>query len=220
VRGNHTRVVLDTKVGASETRVGHCCIVIEDVMDSFFAYLHVLSIAVLVGKVVLLSFVVAPVLARTLDSEHFGTVVRHLFPAYYLVGITTAVIGLIALGAMGVIRGVSQAMVVSVVLWCVVLAGEAYCRSWLTPLSNVMRDRLKQQEVQGSVDPRLKASWNRLHQRSVFLNTVVLIAGLILLGLTHPQSPLEELYERHSNSFYDRSFQRAVHSPGVSVGDR
>jgi len=54
-------------------------------MDSFFAYLHVLSIAVLVGKVVLLSFVVAPVLARTLDSEHFGTVVRHLFPAYYLV---------------------------------------------------------------------------------------------------------------------------------------
>ena len=158
-------------------------------MDSFFAYLHVLSISVLVGKVVLLSFVVAPVLARTLDSEHFGIVVRRLFPAYYLVGITAPVIGLIALGAMGVIRGVSRAMVVSAVLWCVVLASEAYCRSWLTPKSNVMRDRLKEQEQQGSVDPLLKASWNRLHQRSVSLNTLVLIAGLILLGMAHPQSP-------------------------------
>ncbi|MGH7257658.1 MAG: DUF4149 domain-containing protein, partial [Nitrospiraceae bacterium] len=54
-------------------------------MNSFLAYVHVLGIAVLVGKVVLLSFVVAPVLARTLDPEHFGTVVRRLFPAYYLV---------------------------------------------------------------------------------------------------------------------------------------
>jgi small-conductance mechanosensitive channel len=158
-------------------------------MDSFLAYVYMLGIAVLVGKVVLLSFVVAPVLAGTLDPEHFGTVVRRLFPAYYLVGITTAVIGLIALGAMGVIRGVSQAIVISGGVWGLVLASEAYCRSWMTPQSNVMRDRLKQQEVQGSVDPRLKASWNRLHQRSVFLNTAVLIAGLILLGLTHPQSP-------------------------------
>ena len=148
-----------------------------------------LGIAVLVGKVVLLSFVVAPVLARTLDPEHFGTVVRRLFPAYYLVGITAGAIGLIMVSAMGIIRGVSQAIIMSAVLWCVVLASEAYCRSWLTPQSNVIRDRLKQQEVQGSVDPRLKASWNRLHQRSVFLNTVVLIAGLILLGLAHPQSP-------------------------------
>lgn len=158
-------------------------------MDSFLAYVHVLGIAVLVGKVVLLSFVVAPVLARTLDPEHFGTVVRRLFPAYYLVGIAAAAVGLIAVSAMGIIRGVSQTIVVSAGLWGVVLASEAYCRSWLTPQSNVMRDRLKEQEEWGSVDPVLKASWNRLHQRSVSLNTVVLIVGLILLGLAHPQSP-------------------------------
>ena len=113
-------------------------------MESFLAYVHVLGIAVLVGKVVLLSFVVAPVLARTLDPEHFGTVVRRLFPAYYLVGI--------AAGAVG--------------LWCVALASETYCRSWLTPQSNAMRDRLKEQEAAGTVDSFLKASWNRLHQRS------------------------------------------------------
>ncbi len=158
-------------------------------MNSFLAYVHVLGIAVLVGKVVLLSFVVAPVLARTLDPEHFGTVVRRLFPAYYLVGIAAAAVGLMAVSAMGIMRGVNQVIVVSVGLWCIVLASEAYCRSWLTPQSNVMRDRLKEQEERGSVDPRLRASWNRLHQRSVSLNTVVLIVGLILLGLAHPQSP-------------------------------
>ena len=158
-------------------------------MDSFLAYVHMLGVAVLVGKVVLLSFVVAPVLARTLDPERFGTVVRGLFPAYYLVGIVAAAIGLIAVSAMGIILGASQAMVVSAGLWCVVLVSEAYCRSWLTPQSNVMRDRLKEQEESDSVDPRLRTSWNRLHQRSVSLNTVVLIVGLILLGLTHPQSP-------------------------------
>ena len=158
-------------------------------MDSFLAYVHMLGIAVLVGKVVPLSFVVAPVLARTLDPEHFGTVVRRLFPAYYLVGIAAAAVGLTVVGAMGIIRGVSQTIVVSAGLWCVVLASEAYCRIWLTPQSNVMRDQLKEQEEGGSVDPGLRASWNRLHQRSVSLNTVVLIAGLILLGLAHPQSP-------------------------------
>ena len=122
-------------------------------MESFLAYVHVLGIAVLVGKVVLLSFVVAPVLARTLDPEHFGTVVRRLFPAYYLVGIAAGAVGLIALGAMGVIRGVSRAMAVSAGLWCVALASETYCRSWLTPQSNAMRDRLKEQEVQVRLIP-------------------------------------------------------------------
>ena len=115
-------------------------------MDSFLAYVHMLGIAVLVGKVVLLSFVVAPVLARTLDPEHFGTVVRRLFPAYYLVGIAAAAVGLTVVGAMGIIRGVSQTIVVSAGLWCVVLASEAYCRIWLTPQSNVKRDRLKEQQ--------------------------------------------------------------------------
>jgi hypothetical protein len=46
-----------------------------------------------------------------------------------------------------------------------------------------MRDRLKEQESQGAVDPALQGAWNRLHQRSVYLNSLVLLAGLCLLGL-------------------------------------
>ena len=46
-----------------------------------------------------------------------------------------------------------------------------------------MRDRLKEQERQGAVDPALKRSWNRLHQRSLYLNSLVLVGGLCLLGI-------------------------------------
>jgi uncharacterized membrane protein len=51
-------------------------------MAPLIEYLHTLAIAILVGNVVLLSFVVAPVLAKSLEREPFGTVVRQLFPAY------------------------------------------------------------------------------------------------------------------------------------------
>lgn len=146
-------------------------------------YLHSLAIAVLVGKVVLLSFVVAPILAKNLEREAFGKVVRRLFPAYYAVGIATAIVGLVSLSGVAFLRGLNTAPAVAVGLWTIVLAAEAYCRSPLTPQSNEMRDRLKEQESRGAVDLVLQAAWNRLHQRSVYLNSLVLVAGLCLLGL-------------------------------------
>jgi hypothetical protein len=41
-------------------------------LDSVMQYLQALAVAVLVGKVVLLSFVVAPILAKNLDQDAFG----------------------------------------------------------------------------------------------------------------------------------------------------
>ena len=43
----------------------------------------------------------------------------------------------------------------------------------------------KEQEQHGAVDLNLQAAWNRLHQRSVYLNSLVLLAGLCVLGLAH-----------------------------------
>ena len=68
-------------------------------------------------------------------------------------------------------------------IWLGILAAESYCRSPLTPQSNAMRDRLKEQEQRGTVDPELQAAWGRLHQRSIYLNSIVLFGGLCLLGL-------------------------------------
>ena len=68
-------------------------------------------------------------------------------------------------------------------LWILVLLTEGYCRSTLTPQSNAIRDRLKGQESDGAVDPALQAAWHRVHQRSVYLNSSVLLAGCALIAL-------------------------------------
>ncbi|HLZ34682.1 MAG TPA: DUF4149 domain-containing protein [Nitrospira sp.] len=152
-------------------------------MLSVIEYLHMLAAAVLVGKVVLLSFIVAPILAKNLEREPFGKVVRQLFPAYYALGMGTAILGLISVTGLWLILGMSTTLLVAGGTWLVILAAEAYCRSPLTPQSNAMRDRLKEQESRGAVDPALQSAWNRLHQRSVYLNSLVLFAGLYLLLL-------------------------------------
>lgn len=152
-------------------------------IESVMQYLHALAAAVLVGKVVLLSFVVAPILAKNLDPESFGRVVRRLFPAYYVLGMGSAAMGLLSLGGFAIICGISPMLLVAVGIWLMILAAESYCRSPLTPQSNAMRDRLKEQELQGAVDPALKRSWNRLHQRSLYLNSLVLVGGLCLLEI-------------------------------------
>jgi len=152
-------------------------------MVSMIEYLYMLAAALLVGKVVLLSFVVAPILAKNLERESFGKVVRELFPAYYILGMGTAIAGLISVAGLGLILGMSPVLVFAGGTWLIIFAAEAYCRSSLTPESNAMRDRLKEQESRGAVDPALQTAWSRLHQRSVYLNSLVLLAGLCLLGL-------------------------------------
>ncbi len=148
------------------------------------AYLHNLAAALLVGKVALLSFVVAPILARQLDPESFGRVVRQLFPAYYAMGIGVSFLGLLSIVGLSVVHGWTIGLLVASGLWVLVLAAEAYCRAPLTPRSNQMRDELKRQERMGVVDPELRVAWEGLHRRSVYLNSLVLLMGLCVLGLS------------------------------------
>ena len=152
-------------------------------MARFIDYVHALAVAILVGKVVLLSFVVAPILAKNLEPDSFGKVVRQLFPADYALGMGTAVMGGISASMLAALRGMSVVLLVASGIWLIVLAAESYCRSPLTPRSNAMRDRLKDQESRGLIDTDLQAAWNRLHQRSLYLNSLVLLAGLCLIAL-------------------------------------
>lgn len=152
-------------------------------MAGLIGYIQALAAGILVGKVVLLSFVVAPILAKNLEPESFGNVVRRLFPAYYALGMGTAVMGVISAALLAALRGMSIVLLVASGIWLIVLAAESYCRSPLTSQSNAMRDRLKEQESRGLIDTDLQAAWNRLHQRSLYLNSLVLLAGLCLIAL-------------------------------------
>ena len=156
----------------------------EAFVEPLMQYMHSLAVAVLLGKVLLLSFVVAPILAKNLEREAFGKVVRQLFPAYYALGMIAAGLGLLSVAVLAMIRGFTFTLDVAAGMWLVILAAESYCRYSVTPQSNLLRDRLKEQEQRGTVDPQLQAAWNGLHQRSIYLNSLALIGGLGLLGLT------------------------------------
>jgi hypothetical protein len=158
-------------------------------MNMVLNYVHLLATGVLVGKVVLLSFVVAPIMAQTLDPESFSTVVRRLFPAYYLLGLASAAAALASLAGVAALEHGGPGMIIAMTLWTGVLASEWYSRSCVTPRSNAMRDQLKDQERHGFMDPALKEAWDRLHRRSVSLNSAVLIAGLILVGVAGHLKP-------------------------------
>jgi hypothetical protein len=147
-------------------------------------YVHSLAVAILLGKVLLLSFVVAPILAKNLERDAFAKVVRQLFPVYYVLGMMAAAMGLLSVAVLVVSRGFTWVFGVAAGMWLLILAAESYCRSPLTLQSNLLRDRLKEQEQLGTVDSQLQAAWNRLHQRSICLNSLVLIGGLVLLGFT------------------------------------
>lgn len=152
-------------------------------MVSAIAYLSLLAAAVLIGKTVFLSFVVAPILATVLERDSFAAVVRRLFPAYYALGMAAAAVGIASVLMLGIVQETNLMRHLAASIWLAVLAAETYCRSRLTPQSNAMRDRLKEQETRHALDPALQDAWNRLHQRSVYLNSFVLLAGLCLLGV-------------------------------------
>ncbi|MGB0910474.1 MAG: DUF4149 domain-containing protein [Nitrospirales bacterium] len=152
-------------------------------MQHTLAYLHLLALAVLVGKVVFLSFVTTPVLARNLEPESFARVVRQLFPRYYALGMISATVGWGTITALGVQRGFDSFDLISSGMWLGILAIENYCRTPLTPQINELSDTLSANKERGLNTPLLREKRDSLHRLSVQLNSAVLVMGLCLIGL-------------------------------------
>ena len=152
-------------------------------MFKAMAYLHLLAIAILVGKIVFLSFIVAPVLAQTLEADSFARVVRMLFPRYYALGMVAAATGWATTTAIGILKDFGPIDLISSTLWLSILAIENYCRVSLTPRINDMSDRLKEAEQKSIKIVLTHKDRDALHGLSVQLNSIVLIMGLCLIGL-------------------------------------
>ncbi len=147
-------------------------------------FLNILAVGVLVGKIVFLSFVTAPVLARTLDAESFSRVVRSLFPPYYGLGMISAAIGWASSIALGLLNNFESLMLIPATLWLGILAIEHYCRTPLIAQINELSDELKMKQAKGLNTPLLLKRRDGLHRLSVQLNSIVLLMGLCLIGLS------------------------------------
>lgn len=152
-------------------------------IEHILLFLNLLALAILVGKIVFLSFVTAPVLSRTLDAESFAKVVRMLFPQYYGLGMISAAIGWATSMALGLLNGFEPIVLVPVSLWLGVLLIEHYCRTPLISQINELSDQLKAKQARGLSTPLLQQQRDGLHRLSVQLNSVVLFMGLCLIGL-------------------------------------
>jgi hypothetical protein len=125
-------------------------------------YLLVASWAVWLGSIVFFSFVVAPTAFHALGREGAAPLMRTIFPRYYLVGLISG--GIMLLAALGL--GADLRITIPVVI-ALVLSG--YARQVITPAVNRARDTHDEER------------FSRLHHMSVRLNIVVL-AILLLLG--------------------------------------
>lgn len=152
-------------------------------IEHILIFLNLLALAILVGKIVFLSFVTAPVLSSTLDAESFAKVVRMLFPQYYGLGMISAAVGWATSMALGLLNGFEPIVLVPVTLWLGVLLIEHYCRTPLISQINELSDQLKAKQARGLTTPLLQQQRDGLHRLSVQLNSVVLFMGLCLIGL-------------------------------------
>ncbi|MDR4495633.1 MAG: DUF4149 domain-containing protein [Nitrospirales bacterium] len=152
--------------------------------EHLLTFLNLVASAVLVGKIVFLSFVTAPVLAKTLDADAFARVVRSLFPPYYGLGMLSAALGWASSVSLGFYHGFTPMVLIPAALWLGVLAIEQYCRTPLIAQINELSDQLKAKQAKGISTPLLQKERDVLHRRSVQLNSVVLLMGLCLLGFS------------------------------------
>jgi hypothetical protein len=153
-------------------------------IEHILIFLNLLAMGILVGKIVFLSFVTAPVLSRTLDSESFARVVRSLFPPYYGLGMMSATIGWTSSIALGLLNSYESLMLIPSTLWLGILAIELYCRTPLIGQINELSDELKIKEAKGLNTPILRKQRDVLHRLSVQLNSIALLMGLCLIGLS------------------------------------
>lgn len=146
-------------------------------------YLYLLAAAVLVGKIVFMSFVAALVFVQTLNADAFARLVRLLIPRYYALGMIAATVGWASVTGLSLLNGFGPWALIAATLWLGVLAIETYCRSPLTPRINALSDQLKDAGQGGANVVPVRKDRDALHRRAVQLNGVALILGLCLIGL-------------------------------------
>ena len=139
-----------------------------------FDTVFLLGMAAWLGAVLFFSFGVAPIIFSVLEASQASRFVRTLFPRYYSWGATSATIALASFTS-GVLvqpeyRG-SWALAQILLLLSGVLVN-LYCGNVLTPQINAARDA-------GPVEAK---RFDRLHRRSVQLNSLMLFVGLVLIG--------------------------------------
>jgi len=153
------------------------------VIGALLGFLSHLALAIWLGGMIFMTFVVAPALFRRLGPEDGGRATRAIFPGYYRLGATCGgvLVASLALGALlapepHARRGLEA------ILASAMLALTLY--SWRVLSPRVELARLKTHRKDPTDPSNLERRYfRRLHARSMRINGAVLLLGLITLML-------------------------------------
>jgi uncharacterized membrane protein len=190
---------------------------------AIFDSVYLFSLTAWVGAILFFSFGVAPIIFKVLDPAAAGRFVRVLFPRYYAWGVVSSSVALPAyLGVplsfteyRGWWVGVQAMMILAAILIFL------YCGNTLTPAINAARDAGAGQAE----------TFERLHKRSVQLNVVALLLGIVLLvtqatrraptteGIVE-MTPIERLnYDHQTLEYLNKKLAREPAAPESPTAD-
>ena len=141
-----------------------------------FAYVYVLAVTLLVGKITTFSFLIAPIVHKILGREQAAQLLRVFFPRYYKFGIGCAMVALSS-GVFFAYNASMRRVYQWLILWTVVLIIEVFSLRVLLPIIEASREGRHRNELEATK----RFEW--AHKFSVRLNVINLLIGLILIGL-------------------------------------
>lgn len=134
-----------------------------------------------VGSIAFMSFIVAPTLFRELPKELAGDFISKLFPHYYTLGYICGFLSFIALLLKGFLDKPfpwCRLLLIVLMLGCSVYAG-----SKVHPEAHMLKTVIRSME--DSPEKELKQKeFTALHRKSVILNSIVFLAGVIVVAIT------------------------------------
>jgi uncharacterized protein (DUF983 family) len=133
-----------------------------------------LALVVWLGAIVFFSFVVLPSVFGAFPPELAGQVAGAIFPRYYALGSVAGAIAVVAALVLRSDTSATRAWSTITVMLTIMLAATLYAGRIIQPRAQALRPHLHE----ASVDPDVRAEFDRLHHRAVQLNAGVLVLGI------------------------------------------
>ena len=144
-------------------------------------FIHLMSLVVWLGGMVFFSFIAAPSIFQALPTETAGDVVGVIFPKYWLIGY---ICSLTALTTLILLAYLEKTLPVIRILILVVMAATTFYTGLV--VGSKAREIKSQISVieDGSEKTVLKAEFRTFHRRSVTLNVIVMVLGVVFTFIT------------------------------------
>lgn len=148
-------------------------------MRAFARFVMVLSLVVWIGGIIFFSFVVAPALFSLLPSQELaGRVASRSLGSLHLIGLTCGVVFLAAT----LLTELRRARTVRLFVLAMILL-TAYSQFRITPKIQRIREAVGGAIQALPPQDAGRAAFDRLHEISVILEGIVLVAGLGVIGV-------------------------------------